>query len=202
MWLWVCDCVTMWLWLCDCDYVIVWLWLCDYVIMWPCDCVYVIIWRCDYVTVNMWLYNGVTMWLGDYVIVWLCDCMTKWLCNYVTMWLFRLVAQRGSSYAHRTDTIGRCTPATRTLMTNINNVSETSGLTHYWSVQAPGKIPTQLPFSLTPSSLSYLTALQYIRWRHVSAVERVLRWPPASFKRPHPGPVITFYTYSPLSHGL
>jgi hypothetical protein len=114
------------------------------------------------------------------------------------MLLCRSVAQRARGTRIGLTKVGLCTPATCTLMTNIENVSETSALTHYWSAQAPGKIPTQLPLSLTPSSLSCPTTLQYVCWRHVSAIERVLRWPPASFKRPHPGPIITFYTHIPL----
>jgi hypothetical protein len=211
-----CDCVTMWLLLCDCvtmwvyDYVTVWLcdcvtvWLCDYVTVRLRDCVTMSLCDCDYVlmwSLNMWLCDCVTMWLCDYVTVWLCDL---WLCDCVTMWLFDWlydyvtvttwlccpVAQHASSTHIGLTKLGLCTPATCSLMTNTKNVSETSALTHYWSVQAPGKIPTQLPLSLT-----CLTTLQYVYWRHVSAIERVLRWPPASFKRPHPGPIAPFYTW-------
>jgi hypothetical protein len=214
MWLlnvWICDAVSTWRWdyvtrwLCDCNCVTVW--LCDYMNVRPCDCV--TMWLCDY---DLWLCNCVTIRLCEYVIMWLLnmwlcdgDYVTAWLCNYLTPWLrdyvtvtmlpFRPVAQRASSTRIGLTKVGLCTPATFYLMTNIKNVSEISGLTHYWSFQAPGQIPTQLPPSLTPSSLSSPTTLQYVCWPHISTTERVLHWPPASFKRPHPGPIITFYTY-------
>jgi len=202
--MWLCNGVTIWL----CDYVIAWLCdsdltvrLSDYLIY-----VYVITWLCDSAnmcTCDYWLCDYITVWLCDCVAMWLCDYVTWWLsdCDYVTTWLFRLVAQRASSYTHRTDT-SRPMYTSDSYSDEEHNVSGTLGLTHYWHVQALGNVPTQLPFSLTPSSLSCRKVLQYICWRHVSAVEKFLRWPPASFKQPHPRPISTFCTYIPLSHAL
>ena len=170
---WLCDYATMWL----CYCVTMWLCECYCVTMWLCYCV--TMWLCDYVTVWLLLYDYVTVWLSDHATVWLSDYVTSWLCDCycVTMWLCDLV-------------------------TDINNVSETLVLTHYWSVQAPGKILAQLLLSLTPSSLSCPTTLQYVCWRHVSAIDGVFRWRTASCKWPHSWFAITFYTYIPLSSGL